>query len=938
MSLRRGPALARVCPTLVGRDDQLALALRRWSAAATRREGHILLVSGEAGIGKTRLLGELVDHVGDARLITIAAFPRETLVPGGALLNLADDVARGGDADRAERLRTLLTSEPATASEAERRRWERALAEIIGGLLEGAPTLLLVEDAHWADEVTLEVIARLVPVIRSSPCLTVVTMRTDEARTGAVLAPWRARLLAQRFAEEIRLDRLDAVALERMAESILGRTPDGTLLAALGERSDGIPLHVEELLADGLETLPESIADAVRSRVGSLPRPMRDILSAASVIGRSFDPALLEGVAMATRADVALALAELVEQRLVSQAPGDGDFVFRHALLCDVVYRDLPWGRRRDLHLAVARESTSRALAPGMISDHLERAGAAREAHAVALAGAQDAVRRAAHTEAIELLRRAQRTTPDDLAPEQRARLLAVLGSELLAADRPAEADEALAEAVEARRAVGDEVGAAALIPDLMAARHLEGVDPGTRSALAIDAIRRLDDRDARGDAPARARAGLFAALASVAMLERRLDSASEHAARARAALESCGVAEGQPDPVSLDLDITLGSVRVFEGRSAEGWGLLESAAQRAEAVGDERSACRAHRMLGSAASVLLDYERAHRSIERGLAVTARAERWNDHFYLLAHSAHVAWATGHAAEAEALAHRAIAAGGGITTAITAHQVLGYLALDRGDGARAREELDRALALGEATAELQRLSPSWWGLAELALVEGDPRRAAGLCERALTASEEMRDAAYLLPFVVTGVRALLASARPGAAEQWLLRCDALLRARALPGTLVALDHARGLLDVAHGDVDSARALLAAALDGWSAVARVREAAAAEADLARLSGPAVDRSASLETPLEPSPLSSRELDVARRVARGETNRQIAAALTIAPKTVSAHIEHILAKLGASRRAEIAAWIARREPRASDSTAEATRPFVPAPTAAT
>jgi DNA-binding CsgD family transcriptional regulator len=258
-------------------------------------------------------------------------------------------------------------------------------------------------------------------------------------------------------------------------------------------------------------------------------------------------------------------------------------------------------------------------------------------------------------------------------------------------------------------------------------------------------------------------------------------------------------------------------------------------------------------------------------------------------------------------------------------------------------------LGDALRRGEAMAELHRLSPALWGLAEAALLGGDPEEATAFCDRGHEASARVGDAAYLFPFLVTGVRARLAAGRAGDAERWHAEVAGELAARSVPGTLVAVDHARGLLELTRGDLPAARAVLERAAAGWRerrrfwegtwarldqarcalAARRVAEATslarevrdlAAEATAATIVAEA-DRllaTASGGRPDAPwSPLTAREFEVARLVAAGTTNRQIAAELFLSPKTVGSHVEHILTKLGAARRAEIAAWVAALPP---------------------
>jgi ATP/maltotriose-dependent transcriptional regulator MalT len=424
-------------------------------------------------------------------------------------------------------------------------------------------------------------------------------------------------------------------------------------------------------------------------------------------------------------------------------------------------------------------------------------------------------------------------------------------------------------------------------------------------------------------------------------MLDRRLDQALEHGERSRAESQKIG-----DDETDFNAATTHGSALVFAGHMREGWDLLESAVALARGAAQEAEAARAYRMIGSSASVLVEYDRADHWLTEGIRYAERVELWNHRHYMAAHLAHVEWATGRWDAATRTAERALADGrGGITTRITALYVLGYLALGRRNPDAATDLLSQALALGERMNELQRLSPPLWGLAELARCQGEYDAAIGLCERGYDASAAVTDAAYLFPFLVTGVRAHLASGSVDAAEQWSNRLAAVLATRAIPGTDAAIDHASGLIRLARGDVAGAHHALTAASEMWRSRQRFWEGTWSTLDLAHVAaksrrlgearrlvedvrvaaraadattlGDAADAAvAALAAgrPEEPwHPLSRREFDVAGLVAAGLTNREIAARLVLSPKTISAHIEHILTKLGAARRAEIAAWCA-------------------------
>jgi DNA-binding CsgD family transcriptional regulator len=280
-------------------------------------------------------------------------------------------------------------------------------------------------------------------------------------------------------------------------------------------------------------------------------------------------------------------------------------------------------------------------------------------------------------------------------------------------------------------------------------------------------------------------------------------------------------------------------------------------------------------------------------------------------------------------------------------------VIGLVAMSRGKTDEARRWLDDSLAAGRQINEIQFILPPLWALAEVDLVAGDAAGAAARCGEAMALAASAGERALLVPFVVTGVRAWLAAHRPDEAERWLDRVRSQLTGwDAVAGSAMA--HATGLLRLSAGSLTAARDALETAVRGWEERGRIWEASWARLDLAHClmrsnrfgeaasllaavrstaesleSDPLMTRAdelarvsrgrGTLEEPWRP--LTAREFEVARLVAEGLTNVEIADRLAIAPKTASSHLEHILAKLGVSRRAEIAAWAAavvRPEPR--------------------
>ena len=952
-------ARPRISPVLVGRDDLLALGERR-AAAAREGEGHLLFLAGEAGIGKSRLLGATVRAAERAGLrhAAGAAFPRDLELAGALLLDLGDQLTRSEQPAWADGGRRLLdrlsTAEADTTGDRHRQRRLLVLdlADLIAALATEGPAVVTMEDLHWADDLTLEVVSQLARRVRDIPMLVVGTYRSDELYPRLPMREWRARLLRQRLAEEVRLARLDLAGTSTMATLLLGGglPAPRRLVEELHRRSDGIPLHVEELLGALEErkqdqpatvALPDTLADAVLERAAQLTAAARRVASSAAIIGRSFDIPLIAAVDGAPADRVGRALAELAHRFFVVEA-ADGWFDFRHALIRDALESALDPERRRHLHGRVAEAAERRpdVASSAFLSAHYELAGNRPLAFQHARAAAARASAMSSHREAVELYRRALRTAPPDLAPRERAALLRTAAAEEAANDENATAARELEEARELLQRARDPIAAAELLPPLVAARHLLG------EGLEKRADRIRAELAAIGDRPATAgtRGRLLAALSAAYMLDRRLDESIGYGQDALALAEADGDLATR-----LHVAATVGSCLVFAGRMADGWQMLQGAVREARDGRREAEAARAYRMIASCASVLVEYETADRWLREGIEYAERTEQWNHRHYMSAHLAHVAWATGAWDVAGELAEHALADGrGGVTTTITALYVRGYVALGRGAFDDARTLLEQAHAVGQQMRELQRFSPPLWGLAETALLDGEGDRAVELTEAGRAASSAVDDAAYLFPFLVTGTRARLAVGDPDGASRWVREVgDAILR-RAIPGTLPALDHARGLLALAEGATGKAREALESARGGWSARRRWWEGTWCALDLARclIRSNRHDEAALLAsqvvaagrdrraTPLIEAaadvtaraggrrpggeawaPLTAREFAVARLIAEGRTNREIADALAIAPKTVAAHVEHILARLGAARRTEIAAWVADR-----------------------
>lgn len=956
----QGP-ISIVCPVLVGRDDLLELGERRLTAG---RDGHgfILFLAGEAGIGKTRLLGSIERRAASIGYRTArgGTFPGDLEVAGAVLIDLARSLVRDPGLEAVGRQfneRLASASREADHGDAHRRRRILALdlAELLIGGVADRPTMISLEDLHQADDLTLEVLATVARRVTSVPLAVVATYRSDELFPRVPMRQWRSLMVTKRLVEEVRLGRLSPAGTGTMASALLasGDPLPRAFVDTVHHRTDGIPLHVEELLgllAAGqirpediaLADVPETLEAAILGRFERRSVQARKAAEAGAVIGRSFPIDLLAQTLDQDEERLSRPLAELTDHFVLSETVASGLFGFRHGLICDTIYARIPAGTRRRLHGRVADLAARRAdFTDAFLSVHYERAGRTSEAHVTALRAARQAAALSSHQEAMHLYERALRNLPADLPLDAVAAIREAHGMAAAACDANAIAVEALEAARDAWRAAGRPVAAAEILPAIVAARHLLGDGLEERAGRLQEGTAELARLPAGADRD-RARGRLLAGLSAAFMLDRRLDESITYGEIAR----EMAIANGDA-ATERNASVTVGACLVFAGQMDQGWRHLEDGVRRARDAHLEAEGARAYRMIGSSASVLVEYDRAERWLREGIDYAERTEQWNHRHYMASHLAHVLWATGRWDESERAAEHALADGrGGVTTRITALHALGFVALGRGRLDVARGHLEEALEVGERMRELQRLSPALWGLAEVDLAAGDGSAAIARCERGLAASAAVRDAAYLFPYLVTGTRALLGARDPVGAASWAETVGGHLRHRAVPGTLPAIDHAAGLNALASGSPRAARVHLGAAADAWSVRSRVWEGTWARIDLAeaelrsnriseavRIASAARDRGTELGAPIVAeraasvlsrartghvtdaawAPLTAREFEVAQLVATGRTNRAIAGELGLASRTVASHVEHILNKLGAERRSEIASWAA-------------------------
>ena len=361
---RRPVAFRRAarCPVLVGREREvtiLARAIGRLGEGA----GSVTVLAGEAGIGKTRLAQRASELAGQAGVrVTVgrsdAAFSASPFRPLSEALLMA---ARGRPVPEADALRPYVAVLASLVPHWRAPGWRlveesplvvgEALLRVLGDLAAPRGLLMIVEDLHWADEASMEVLGFLTGHVRDQPLAVVATLRTGEARDQV------AGQLEARGAETCRLGRLTAEQTAAMARACLG--PPGApsvpneLVLRVARAAEGLPLLVEDLLASGESGgEPRRYADTVRARLARLNPSDRASLSAAAILGRQFDWRVVAEVTGLTAAEVTQALARCASSQLVTAQPPA--YQFRHALTREVILGEISLAERQQMSLAAA--------------------------------------------------------------------------------------------------------------------------------------------------------------------------------------------------------------------------------------------------------------------------------------------------------------------------------------------------------------------------------------------------------------------------------------------------------------------------------------------------------------------------------------------------------------------------------------------------------
>ena len=848
---------------LLERDAPLA-ALESWLAEARSGSGRLVLVAGEAGIGKTSLVNAFSSHgEGTARVWRGGCDALSTPRPLGPLYDIARS-ARG-------ELASLM------ASDATRHELFSGFLDALASPLE--PTIAVVEDVHWADEATRDLLLYVARRVADTNALVIATYRDDEVGGDHPLRRVLGRIVTLAGVERIELARLSQEAVAQLAA---GRAADPRELHRM---TGGNPFFLTEVLESGDVTVPATVSDAVLARAQMLSRPARAVLDFAAVVPDAVELELLRAVS----GEDAAAIEQCLEAAVLQVAGGE-TLRFRHELARLAVERAIPVPRRTELHAAVLGWLTGQSGADASrLAYHAHQAGDHEAVLAHAPVAAEQASRLGAHREAVAHLERAL-DHRELLSVREQAPLFERLADERMAVDREHDALTAYDQAVAAWDEVGDAESGATVLARRAYVLWGMGRNQAARASVQ-EAIERLEPRPA---GPALATAYTYSA--HLHMLAREIPEAIDLGERAVAIAE----AHGQTALLARALNIVGAAQWFADPDRAEQ--TLARALETARRSGDDAIVGIVLRMLGSGAGEVRRYEFADRWLEEAVRWCAEHDLDIHGDYCLAWIARSAFEQGRWSQAEQVAAEVVGRSSEhAPTRIVALTAQGRLRTRRGDPG-ADESLNEAWELAATTGDLQRLWPVAAGRAEAAWLVGDIDRIAQLVGDTYELAHRRKQAWAIGELAFWLWRASRLDAPPaGAAEPFALQMAGDWRGAADAWTAIGCPYetAAAFADGDHPDH------LRRALEILGELGAAPMADVVAAKLRELGVHDLPRRPSRATLDNPAGLTARQLEVLGLLVEGSRNADIAAALHISPKTVGHHVSAILDKLGVDDR---------------------------------
>ena len=844
--------------------DELRTAL----AAALAGAGRLIVLEGEAGVGKSSVLRSIAARPGTGVRVLWGAC--DALATPRPLGPLADMAAHGATATAARLAEGSSVHDVFDA--------------FMGDL--ATPTVAVMEDLHWADEATLDLLRFVGRRIGERPSLVLGSMRIEEVDTAH---PLRAVLgdLATSGLQRRRIEPLSADAVRVLAT---GHDVDPDELHRV---TGGNAFYVTEVLAAPATGVPQTVRDAVLTRMGRLPAAARELMEFASIEPGGVERPLLRALGADDRAvDEAVRAAVLVDDGRVLR--------FRHELARLAVASGLTSDASRRLHRRLLDAlSGDTAADPARLAHHAAASGDATAILRWSRAAGDAALHASAHRQAVEHYGAAV-DHAGALPIAEAATLLGRYAEALTNIDQQSRAVDALERAAEVLAGGDDEFEHWWARAQLARALWTAGRSGAAYAVMdeTVAALEALPGAQSDGRV-----AEAYALAAYMAMLARRSADAATLARRSVTVAEAGGARKALPLAYNA-----LGCARVIGEEDLGGIDDLERSGRIAQELGDRRSVIGAMSNTGSTLGEIREYEAGAAALERAVEYGAAHDFDYAGRYALAWLGRIRFEQGRWDEADAIASRTLGdEGSSPISPMVALVVRGRIRARRGRP-DALAPLEEAWSIASRTNDLQRTWPAIAGLAEAAWLEQWPTdRVAPIVDELTRILGEAR--ALRLPWAV------------GELAFWLdrLGSEPVDAAGAAPPFAASLggDHltasaiwtrigcpyeaAWALAEV--DDEDSLRGALAQlmSLGAEPLASRVRRRLRATGATGIPVGP---RRA---TASSPSGLTAREAEVLDLVAEGLTDRQIAERLTISPRTASHHVAAILAKLGARRRTE-------------------------------
>jgi tetratricopeptide (TPR) repeat protein len=735
--------------SLIGREDELErldLALR----AAEEGEPAVVLVFGEAGVGKTTLVAEARRRAAERGFTTAAG----GCADGSTDLPLAPlrSILLGLEQQLGDRLRNLVTTRPDLAGlvpgvaapstdEPDAGRLYADLLAVLGELSATTPVLLVLEDLHWADRSTVELLAFVVRNLGAERLALLITVRTEDLD----LTSWSGKVLEELHrlpsVERLAVGGLGRADVASLAAAALGAAPSPTIVDQLFDRTAGNPFLTTELVASGdldAGRLPDSLRGVLDLRLGRLAPSTARLVRVAAALEAPIDTDALVAVLAEEELDVEQELRAAIDVGVLHLQDGEPDF--RHALLREAAYDQLLGSERRRIHAAAATAATERGASAAVVAHHAERAGLTAEALVSWLAAAREATTGFARVDAPPAYMRALDLWPEVADAEQRTgttrRTL-------------------LREAADASLAVGETDHGAGFAEQALAA-----TDPADETEAWVDLALTLSElrweQGRMGDADV-----------LLGQIDGRLDAEvpSSHLAWLRERQSFHAIVRGEEDDAlrlgreAVDIAIAvddvgvelyslagLGFAHALAGDVTTSLELLLDARARSDEADMARPAVRATINLLVVLTALGDAPRAAEEGERALAMLARfSEALPNHGTIYALLARALIEVGDLTRADEVLREAPPVAGRLFQA--------YLAVARADLALARGRLDDATrALDGLAVELE--ANPYWAVqlsvvqAELELARGEPEAARHSAERLVELAEIWADSSAL----------------------------------------------------------------------------------------------------------------------------------------------------------------------------------------------